>query len=69
MTVTQGSRAKGMAKIQGATQARSRESPFQTSNTLARGPVSTQASPVTRRATPVPWAPGRDQHKDQSAGP
>ena len=74
MTVIQGNRQKGPAKIQGVTQARSRESALQTSDTLVRGPGSTQpfsqpptsipdpqrgTSPVTHQATPVPWATSR----------
>ena len=54
MTVTPGRRAKGMAKIQGVAQARSKELPLQTPDTVARAPPSTQAShrPPTASSPP-----------------
>lgn len=54
MTVTSGRRVKGAAKIQGLAQARSRELPLQTPDTVARAPPSTQAShsPPTASSPP-----------------
>lgn len=59
MTVTPGSRAERVAKVQGVAQAGNGESPLQTPNTLARGlcpprPLSAPTETITRRTMPVP---------------